>query len=132
MILNEYYRTFVGIKGLAPGVRQSRLNWNYWHPSISTQTLESQVESGRSRVLIGPAEMPLTQEFLSQMLGVRRTTVNYVASTLERQGLIESKRGKIQISDRDNLLRTACGCYGIVRSNIDAIIQTAHLAKTDQ
>ena len=73
--------------------------------------------------------MPLTQEFIAQMLGVRRTTVSMIARTLEARGLIKYTRGKIQIVDLDGLLKLACNCYLIVEKNIDAVAETARLAK---
>jgi CRP-like cAMP-binding protein len=44
--------------------------------------------------------LPLTQEFLSQMLGVRRTTVTLVARQLEQAGVIKNRRGRIVVMDR--------------------------------
>lgn len=57
----------------------------------------------------------LTQEFLAQMLGVRRAGVNEVVRKFEREGLIEYQRGVIQIRDTSGLERRACECYGIIR-----------------
>lgn len=74
-------------------------------------------------------ELPLTQEFLAQMLGVRRTTVNVAANALEQHGLVEYQRGKIRILNRPLLEEAACGCYRIVRKNIDTIVATAQRAK---
>jgi CRP-like cAMP-binding protein len=56
----------------------------------------------------------LTQEFLSQMIGAPRTSVTMTARTLQRQGLINYTRGKIQILDRDGLRAASCECYGVV------------------
>lgn len=55
--------------------------------------------------------LPLTQEFLSEMLGVQRTTVNAVASALQRSGAIAYRRGRITILDRAVLRRACCECY---------------------
>ena len=59
----------------------------------------------------------ITQEFLAEMLGSKRTTVTVVAGELQRVGLIEYTRGKIRILDRAGLERAACSCYKIVRNN---------------
>jgi CRP-like cAMP-binding protein len=58
--------------------------------------------------------LPVTQEFLSQMLGVRRTTVTLVARALRQAGLISYKRGRIVILDRAGLEEAACECYQII------------------
>jgi CRP-like cAMP-binding protein len=63
--------------------------------------------------------LPLTQEFLSQMLGVRRTTVNLVARQLEQAGVIKNRRGRIIVMDRKGLEDVACECYAIVRDQMN-------------
>jgi CRP-like cAMP-binding protein len=57
----------------------------------------------------------LTQEFLSMMLGSRRTTVSTMAGLLQAAGLIEYRRGRIKILDRPKLETTACDCYKVTR-----------------
>lgn len=54
---------------------------------------------------------PLTHEFLSYMLGVRRASVSEVAATLQRSGLIDYQRGQITIRDRKGLEAACCECY---------------------
>jgi CRP-like cAMP-binding protein len=63
--------------------------------------------------------LPLTQEFLSQMLGVRRTTVTLVARQLEQAGVIKNRRGRIIVMDRKGLEDVACECYAIVRDQMN-------------
>ncbi len=58
--------------------------------------------------------IPLTQEYLAEMLGVQRTTVSGVARSLQEQGLIRYRRGTIQILERERLEAKACECYGNV------------------
>jgi CRP-like cAMP-binding protein len=60
-------------------------------------------------------EFPLTQQFLAQMLGVRRATVTTIAGALHKAGLIDYSRGRIRIVDRRGLERAACECYDVVR-----------------
>ena len=55
--------------------------------------------------------VPLTQEFLAEMLGVRRTSVTEVASKVQSAGAISYSRGVIKILDRAALMRTSCECY---------------------
>lgn len=61
----------------------------------------------------------LTQEFLAQMLGVRRTTVTELARGLQSKGLVRYKRGKIEILDRPGLEDCACECYAALRHQAD-------------
>lgn len=63
--------------------------------------------------------VPITQEFLAQMLGVRRTTVTMVASALQDAGLIRYQRGRIEIMERKKLEDRACECYHVVSREID-------------
>jgi CRP-like cAMP-binding protein len=61
----------------------------------------------------------LTQEFLAQMLGVRRTTVTELARGLQSKGFVRYKRGKIEILDREGLEDCACECYDALRHQAD-------------
>lgn len=59
----------------------------------------------------GADQLLLTQEYLAQMLGVRRTTVTLLAQALQAKGLIRYRRGHISIVDRKGLSARACECY---------------------
>lgn len=59
----------------------------------------------------GMDTFPLTQEFLSHMLGVRRATVNVATGMLKKAGFVRYVRGKITVIDRAGLESAACGCY---------------------
>jgi hypothetical protein len=63
----------------------------------------------------------LTQEFLAEMLGVRRETVNLSARMLQNAGLIEYRRGEIRVLDRDGLESTACECYRVIRGEFERL-----------
>lgn len=76
----------------------------------------------RCRDLTGSEELPLTQEFIAQMLGVRRTSVSIVANTLQQAALIAYKRGHIRILDLDGLSESACECYATVKAHSDRLI----------
>jgi CRP-like cAMP-binding protein len=67
-------------------------------------------------------EFPLTQEFLAQMLGVRRPSVTVVAGTLQKAGLIEYQRGRITVTDRRGLEDAACECYRTLREVFDRMV----------
>ena len=56
----------------------------------------------------------LKQEFLAEMLGVRRPRVSIAAGILQRAGLIRYSRGRVQVIDRAGLERAACECYGVI------------------
>jgi hypothetical protein len=58
--------------------------------------------------------LPLTQEFLSYMLGVRRTTLTLLARALQQRRAIEYSRGKIRIVDQVLLEASACECYQVI------------------
>jgi CRP-like cAMP-binding protein len=60
-------------------------------------------------------EFLLTQEFLSNLLGVRRVGVSIAASALQKRKLISYSRGRITILDRKGLERASCSCYGFVK-----------------
>ena len=65
----------------------------------------------------------LTQDFLSQMLGVRRATVSETASQLQQAGLITYTRGRVTVLDRRALERATCECYDIIESTFARILE---------
>ncbi len=67
-------------------------------------------------------EFLLTQEFLSQMLGVRRATVTVAAGLLQKAGLISYRRGRITVLDRGGLEEAACECYRIIKKEYDRLL----------
>jgi len=68
---------------------------------------------------VGADQFPLTQEFMAQMLGVRRPSVNLTARVLQHAGLIRYGRGRITVLDREGLESAACECYGLIRREYD-------------
>src|SRR3954468_20530232 len=74
----------------------------------------------RMRDLAGE-ELPLTQEFLGQMMGVRRTSVSLVANTLQKAGLISYRRGRVRIVNVEGIREAACECYEAVQSHYEAL-----------
>ena len=64
---------------------------------------------------VGSTSFPPTQEFLAQMLGVRRATASLTAGLLHNAGLISYTRGVVTIDDRAGLAAVACDCYTIIR-----------------
>jgi CRP-like cAMP-binding protein len=66
-------------------------------------------------------EFSLTQEFLGQMLGVRRPTVSEIAARLQADGLIRYTRGQLVITDPQRLRKASCECYAVVKAEFDAL-----------
>lgn len=64
---------------------------------------------------VDSVEIPLTQEFLAQMLGVRRPGVTVAIGILERAGFISHGRGRITVTDRKGLEAASCECYSAIR-----------------
>jgi len=67
--------------------------------------------------------LPLTQEFLAEMLGTRRTTVALAAGSLQKAGFIKYSRGKVRILSAENLAEAACDCYAVVKRLYDGLYQ---------
>jgi len=70
----------------------------------------------RARDLAGTDTLDFTQEFLAELLGVRRTSVTTVAMTLQQAGLIKYSRGSIQLVDLEALQDASCECYAATKS----------------
>jgi CRP-like cAMP-binding protein len=66
--------------------------------------------------------VPLTQEFLSHMLGVSRNSVSLCAHALQTAGLIRYSRGRIRILNREGLKESACECYDVIREHVDKAV----------
>lgn len=69
---------------------------------------------------IGSDQLLLTQEFLADMLGVRRTTVTLLAQELQKNGIVRYSRGRIVILDRARLAARACECYHAINHHAHA------------
>jgi CRP-like cAMP-binding protein len=73
--------------------------------------------------LPGP-ELLVTQELMANMLGVRREGVTEAASKLQKQGVIEYKRGRLKIIDRPELERLSCECYRSVKTKTERLFSS--------
>jgi CRP-like cAMP-binding protein len=115
-----------------PAVRQAL--WNV-HEGLISQTLLSvacnAVHDVHSRCCrwilsshdrVGRDVIPLTHEFLAEMLGVQRSTLSAVLKPLQTAGMIEQKRGAIAVRDRDRLERATCSCYFRIRAKYDRLL----------
>jgi CRP-like cAMP-binding protein len=75
----------------------------------------------RMNDLIG-MNVAVTQELLSQMIGVRRTSVTLAAGLLQQAGVIRYRRGHIQIVDIERLKQSSCECYKAVSDHYDRLV----------
>lgn len=78
-------------------------------------TLADRVESDQVNV---------TQEYIAEMLGARRSTVTLAAGALQERGLISYSRGKVRILDRPRTIQAACECYSIVAASYKRVWST--------
>ncbi len=68
-------------------------------------------------------ELVMTQELISNMLGVRREGVTEAALSLQKAGLIQYVRGRITVLDRPGLEKRTCECYAVVKREYDRLLQ---------
>jgi CRP-like cAMP-binding protein len=116
----------------SPGVRKVILRFVEDLLNLSAQTAACNrlhsVEQRCARWLlmasdrVGSNVLGLTQEFLSAMLGVRRSGVSEAAAELRRSGLIRYRRGEITLVDRAGLEDAACECYAADRQRIERLL----------
>jgi CRP-like cAMP-binding protein len=71
---------------------------------------------------IAADEFRLTQEFMSNMLGVRREGVNKAAGMLQKQNLISYSRGHVRVLNRAGLEAATCQCYAIIKNESDGFL----------
>ncbi len=111
------------VQAAVPSLRDHLLRFIY---ILTTQTAQTafvngtyHIEARLARWLLmcqdrlGSEEMALTHEFLSIMLGVQRTSVTLALQTLESNGLIRARRGRIEVRDRERLVDLADDGYGL-------------------
>jgi CRP-like cAMP-binding protein len=96
----------------------------------ATHTVEARLARWllRCRDLQGSDDLHLTQEFIAQMLGVRRTSVSVIANTLQQAGFLRYSRGHIRILNLEGLRETTCECYDTVKSHADRLLGRAQSA----
>jgi CRP-like cAMP-binding protein len=91
---------------------------NYFH-SVE-QRITRWLVTHKDRV--GDNSFPFTHEFVSEMIGVNRTTVTQVIDNLQRENLVQQGRGRLTILDEKGLSRLACECYELEKQAVDAFI----------
>ena len=75
-------------------------------------------------------DLRITQEFVAQMLGVRRPTVSLAAAALQEKSIITLERGGIRIDNVDALQRVACECYRVLQNEYDRLLGTDYPRRT--
>jgi CRP-like cAMP-binding protein len=68
------------------------------------------------------SELVMTQDLLSNILGVRRASISDAAGRLQKDGLIRYERGRITVLDRPGLERRSCECYAVVKKEYDRLL----------
>lgn len=129
-------KTAVFLKECARSERLFQLLQRYTH-SLLTQVSQAavcnrfhQVDARLARWLLmthdrlETDELQLTQEFLSNMLGVRREAVTIAARSLQQQKLITYTRGHLQVLDRAALEAVSCECYAIIKNEEMSIFKS--------
>ena len=81
------------------------------------------------RDLAGNDDLTLTQDFLAQMLSVRRPSVSIVASPLQKAGLIKYSRGNIQVLDAKGLQKRACDATARSRPTTSGFFPTSNQSR---
>lgn len=71
---------------------------------------------------VGHDEFPMTHEYLSMMLGVRRASVSVAAAALQKAGIISYQRGRVTVLDRAALEAESCECYALTRQEYDRLV----------
>ncbi|MFC7475673.1 Crp/Fnr family transcriptional regulator [Dankookia sp. GCM10030260] len=93
------------------------------------------VEARASRWLLtaqdrtGQPDLPVTQEVLAEMLGVRRTTVTRVIAQLSDKGLIRHRRSRVTVIDRMGLEQAACGCHAALLQRLHHVAPALYAAE---
>jgi CRP-like cAMP-binding protein len=120
---NEHFRSLIGSheQALFAQAQQSAA-------CNVTHVVESRLARWllRAADLHGSTELPLTQEYVAEMLGVRRTSVTVVARTLQQAGMISYRRGQVKLLDVPALQDAACECYQAVKMNYDALFHPSN------
>jgi len=79
-----------------------------------------------ARDRVGTDRLQLTQEFIAEMVGVRRTSVTVEAHQLQQAGLIRYRRGFIEILKPDELKEAACECYQVITRHFGRLCESPH------
>jgi hypothetical protein len=118
-------KTFLTILERLPDLRRRLRRFSQFASEVAAQSVacnsSHEVEQRLARWLLVTSDaidsktFDITQEFLSQMLGVRRPGVTVAMGGLTRRGLVEHRYGKVTLQDAEGLRKTSCECYRRIR-----------------
>ncbi|HXL60508.1 MAG TPA: helix-turn-helix domain-containing protein [Mycobacterium sp.] len=89
----------------------------------TTERLARWLLAGADR--LGTDELAVTHQLLGDLLGSGEATVSRAAQHLQAGGLITSRRGRMTMVDRPGLELVACECYGVIKGELDGVIERA-------
>jgi CRP-like cAMP-binding protein len=125
----------VGNEGVVGAMAGLGLHIALTRAVVQTPLIASHIAAAQFRKLVQASDalqsrdrvddniIPLTQELLSEMLGVRRSSVSEVASALQAAGFIRYSRGAIEIVDRKALEGAACECYETIKRQTELALR---------
>jgi CRP-like cAMP-binding protein len=121
-----------------PFVRLLRRYANFFAVMVGQHAACNTVHSAEQRMCrwillthdrVGEDTFALTQEYLSKMLGLRRPPLTKIACQLKRDGLINYTRGSLTVTDRKELEKRSCECYGIIKEQTRLTFNGKHARK---
>jgi CRP-like cAMP-binding protein len=130
-------------RAMGNSARLSRLLLHFTQAFL-IQTSQTAIANGRNTIVerlarwllmaqdrVGSTELPMTHDFLSVMLGVRRPGVTLALEDLEGRGLIRNTRGQVVVLDRKGLEKAASGSYGVPESELKRLMGEYRRARAD-
>jgi CRP-like cAMP-binding protein len=125
-------KTFLSLVGSLPDLRRRLYRYSQFATEVAAQSVacnsSHEVEQRLARWLLVTADaidsksFEITQEFLSQMLGVRRPGVTVAMGSLTRRGLVEHRYGRVTVQDPEGLKKASCECYRKVREKASELL----------
>jgi CRP-like cAMP-binding protein len=94
-----------------------------------------EVDEGLARCLLMTQDrvqmeiLPLTHDLLANMLGTRRSSVTVAAGILQRAGIIDYRRGKVHVLNRQKLEEAACECHPVINAQLQAYLETGMVSR---
>jgi CRP-like cAMP-binding protein len=122
--MNEAMARSAGCRDIAKRLSVTALTQLGWMVACNTlHPLEARLARWLSLACdrLDTDTLPLTQVFLAEILGVKRTTVTQVAGRLQARGLIRYRWGTVQVVDREGLRAASCECYEVLQKTFERL-----------